>query len=109
MLILGVIGFLAFIKWELRTKSPVFNIRLFKNTIFTFSSMAALINYSATFAVTLLLSFYLQYVKGLEPQTAGIILVAQPILMAITAPIAGRMSDRFDAGLLPLWEWPQLL
>lgn len=100
MLSLGVIGFLAFIKWELRTKSPVFNIRLFKNTAFTFSSMAALINYSATFAVTLLLSFYLQYIKGLEPQTAGIILVAQPIIMAITAPIAGRMSDRFDARLI---------
>ena len=100
MLILGVIGFLAFIKWELRTKSPVFNVRLFKNTSFTFSSMAALINYSATFAVTLLLSYYLQYIKGFEPQTAGLILVAQPILMAITAPIAGRMSDRFDARLI---------
>jgi EmrB/QacA subfamily drug resistance transporter len=100
MLIFGIIGFLAFIRWELRTKSPVFNIRLFKNTAFTFSSVAALINYSATFAVTLLLSYYLQYIKGLEPQTAGIILVAQPIIMAITAPIAGRMSDRIDARII---------
>jgi EmrB/QacA subfamily drug resistance transporter len=100
MLILGIVGFVAFIRWELRVKSPVFNIRLFKNTAFTFSSMAALINYSATFAVTLLLSYYLQYIKGLEPQTAGLILVAQPIIMAITAPIAGRMSDRFDARLI---------
>jgi len=100
MLILGVTGFFAFIRWELRTKSPVFNIRLFKNTAFTFSSVAALINYSATFAVTLLLSYYLQYIKGLEPQTAGLILVAQPIVMAITAPIAGRMSDRIDARLI---------
>ncbi|MBI5458387.1 MFS transporter [Methanobacterium sp.] len=100
MLILGVVGFFAFIRWELRTKSPVFNVRLFKNTAFTFSSVAALINYSATFAVTLLLSYYLQYIKGLEPQTAGLILVAQPIVMAITAPIAGRMSDRIDARLI---------
>ncbi|NYB51133.1 MAG: MFS transporter [Methanobacteriaceae archaeon] len=100
MLILGIIGFLAFVKWELSTKSPVFNVRLFKNTAFTFSSMAALINYSATFAVTLLLSYYLQYIKGFEPQAAGMILVAQPIVMAIMAPIAGRMSDRFDARLI---------
>jgi len=100
MLILGIMGFLAFIRWELRAKSPVFNVRLFKNTAFTFSSVAALINYSATFAVTLLLSYYLQYIKGLEPQTAGLILVAQPIVMAITAPIAGRMSDRIDARLI---------
>ncbi|HHY08703.1 MAG TPA: MFS transporter [Corynebacteriales bacterium] len=100
MLIMGGIGFLAFIKWELRTKNPVFNIRLFKNTAFTFSSMAALINYSATFAVSLLLSYYLQYIKGFEPHAAGLILVFQPILMAITAPIAGRMSDRFDARII---------
>ena len=100
MLIVGVVGFFAFLRWELRTKSPVFNVRLFKNTAFTFSSLAALINYSATFAVTLLLSYYLQYIRGFEPQTAGIILVAQPILMAITAPLAGRMSDRVDARII---------
>lgn len=100
MLVLGVIGLLTFIKWELRTESPVFNIRLFKNTEFTFSSMAALINYSATFAVSLLLSYYLQYIKGFEPHAAGLILVFQPILMAVTAPLAGRMSDRFDARII---------
>lgn len=100
MLVLGVIGLLTFIKWELRTESPVFNIRLFKNTEFTFSSMAALINYSATFAVSLLLSYYLQYIKGFEPHAAGLILVFQPILMAVTAPMAGRMSDRFDARII---------
>lgn len=97
MLILGVLGLLAFILWETKIESPVFNVRLFKNVTFAFSSLAALINYSATFAVTLLLSFYLQYIKDLDPQVAGLILVAQPVVMAITAPIAGRMSDRFNA------------
>ncbi len=97
MLIIGVAGLLSFIRWETKTESPVFNVRLFKNVTFAFSSLAALINYSATFAVTLLLSFYLQYVKDLDPQMTGFILVAQPVMMAITAPIAGRMSDRFNA------------
>ena len=101
MLIFGLLVLFIFIRWELKTESPVLNVRLFsRNTTFTFSSLAALINYSATFAVTLLLSYYLQYIKGLEPQTAGFILVAQPIIMAITAPLAGRLSDRFDARLI---------
>ena len=101
MLIMGVIGFLAFIFWELRNESPVLNLRIFsRNTTFSFASLAALINYSATFAVTLLLSYYLQYIKGLDPQVAGFILVSQPIVMAITAPLAGRISDRFDARLI---------
>jgi MFS family permease len=101
MLIVGAIGFLAFIFWELRNRSPVFNVRIFsRNTTFSFASIAALINYSATFAVTLLLSYYLQYIKGFDPQGAGFILVAQPIVMAITAPLAGRISDRFDARII---------
>lgn len=101
ILILGIIGMVSFVRWELKTDSPVFNVRLFsQNTTFTYSSLAALINYSATFAVTLLLSYYLQYIKGLDPQSAGFILVAQPILMAIVAPLAGRMSDRYDARII---------
>jgi MFS family permease len=68
--------------------------------VFTFSSIAALINYSATFALTFLMSLYLQYVKGLNPQTAGLILVAQPVMMALFSPVAGRLSDRFEPRIL---------
>ena len=100
LLILGIIGILAFVLFELRVKNPVFEVRLFKNITFGFSSLAALINYSSTFAVVFLLSLYLQYIKGLDPQFAGIVLVAQPVIMAITSPIAGRLSDRFSPGLI---------
>ncbi|MGV8143326.1 MAG: MFS transporter [Methanothermobacter sp.] len=101
ILVLGVMGLLVFVRWELKVDSPVFNVRLFsQNTTFSFSSVAALINYMATFAVTLLLSYYLQYLRGMDAQSAGFILVAQPVLMAIVAPLAGRMSDRYDARII---------
>lgn len=100
LLILGIMGIIAFALFELRVKNPVFEVRLFKNITFGFSSLAALINYSSTFAVVFLLSLYLQYIKGLDPQFAGIILVAQPAVMAITAPVAGRLSDRFSPGII---------
>jgi len=100
LLILGIVGILAFALFELRVKNPVFEVRLFKNITFGFSSLAALINYSSTFAVVFLLSLYLQYIKGLDPQFAGIVLVAQPAVMAITAPVAGRLSDRFSPGAI---------
>ncbi|MEM2910825.1 MAG: MFS transporter, partial [Nitrososphaerota archaeon] len=82
--LIGVLGLMVFIVWESRTKSPVINISLFrKNLTFAFSNLAALINYSATFAVGYLLSLYLQNVKGLSPQDAGMILLTQPAVMAI--------------------------
>ncbi|MCZ3364979.1 MULTISPECIES: MFS transporter [Methanobacterium] len=100
LLISGIIGILAFAMFELRVKNPVFEVRLFKNITFGFSSAAALINYSATFAVTYLLSLYLQYIKGFDALSAGLILVAQPAVMAITAPVAGRLSDKFSPGAI---------
>ena len=97
LIIAGIICLGAFIWQELRVRFPVFEIKLFtENKLFTFSSLAALINYSATFAITFLISLYLQYIKGLSPQFAGTILIAQPILMAIFSPLAGRWSDRIE-------------
>jgi len=95
LLALGIIGFAGFVMLELRVESPLLNVRLFRNQTFAFSNLAALINYSANWTVGFLLSLYLQFIKGFDPQCAGLILVAQPIVMALFAPIAGRLSDRF--------------
>ncbi len=89
-----------FILVEAKVAHPVLNLALFlKNRTFAFSNLAALINYSATAASGFLLSLYLQYVKGLSPRAAGLVLVAQPIVMAAASPVTGRLSDRFE----PRW------
>ena len=96
-LAVGLAGLAAFIAWERRTEKPLLDISLFvENKVFAYSNAAALINYSATYAVTFLLSLYLQYVKQLDPQTAGLILVAQPIVMTLFSPLAGRLSDTIE-------------
>ncbi|MGQ9625907.1 MAG: MFS transporter [Anaerolineae bacterium] len=97
LILAGALGILSFIRWEIGAESPVLNVNLFKNNkVFTFSNLAALINYSATFAVGFLLSLYLQYIKVLSPRDAGLILVSQPIVMAVLSPFAGRLSDRIE-------------
>jgi predicted MFS family arabinose efflux permease len=97
IILIGVLGISAFVIWEIKAKSPILNISLFKNNmVFALSNLAALVNYSATFAVGFLLSLHLQYIKGLSPQDAGLILVSQPIIMAIFSPLAGRLSDKIE-------------
>ncbi len=97
LVVIGVAGMVFFVRWELRTESPLLDITLFRNnTAFAMSNLAALINYSATFAVTFLMSLYLQYIKGFTPQHAGLILVAQPVIMAVFSPSAGRLSDTIE-------------
>ena len=95
----GLVGIVVFVYFEKKQIYPVINIHLFQNNrVFAFSNYAALINYSATFAIGFLLSLYLQYIKGLDPQEAGQVLVIQPLLMAIFSPITGKLSDKIDAG-----------
>lgn len=97
LVLIGLIGIFVFIIWEKRIENPMMNINLFKNNLtFTFSNLAALINYSATFAISFLLSFYLQYIKRLDPQSAGLILLSQPITQAIFSPFAGKISDKIE-------------
>lgn len=100
-ILIGILGILTFFWWEKKVKSPVLNMELFKNnTVFAFSNLAAFISYSATFAVTFLLSLYLQYTKGLGPQNAGLILVAMPAVQAVFSPVTGWLSDRIQPRIL---------
>ncbi|NPV92984.1 MAG: MFS transporter [Firmicutes bacterium] len=100
----GIAALIGFIVYQYRSKNPILNIRLFKgNPAFTLSNLAALINYSATFAVTYLMSNHLQVVLGFDSPTAGLILLSQPIMMALLSPFAGRLSDRVEPRIVSSW------
>jgi EmrB/QacA subfamily drug resistance transporter len=97
----GAAGAAAFVARERRAETPVFDIRLLtRNRVYGFSNLAALIHYCATSALSFLVSLYLQYIKGLGPQSAGLVLVAQPIVMTAFSPLAGKLSDRKDPRVL---------
>jgi EmrB/QacA subfamily drug resistance transporter len=96
-LLLGV----AFYRVERRHPSPLLPVSLLaSNRVFASSNLAALINYSATYAVGFLLSLYLQYIRGYEPAAAGTLLLVQPVIQIFVAPVAGRLADRIRPGLI---------
>jgi len=87
--------FLAiFIIVETRSPSPMLDLNLFKNRVFSASTISAILNYIAVFSILLLLPFYLIQGREFSPSQAGLILSIQPIIMAIVAPISGGISDR---------------
>ena len=97
----GIIFLSGFVFFEKSRKFPLLNLALIsKNRVFAFSNLAALINYSATFAVGFLLSLYLQYIGGMSARDAGVVLVVQPLIMTIISPVAGRLSDRYEPRLV---------
>lgn len=99
--LVGIIGVLAFVITDMKATNPLLDMKLFfKNKIFAFSNLAALINYSTTTGAVFLLSLYLQYILGYTPQKAGLVLLPLPLIMVIISPIAGEISDRIDPRIL---------
>lgn len=90
----GLLLFVSFLRHERKTRNPILPVHIFvENRSFSLSNLAAMINYSATFAISFLLSIYLQSILGLTSREAGIMMLIQPLVMALLSPLAGKLSD----------------
>lgn len=95
--IFGLAMGMFFVCYEIRRKDPVMDVRLFRDNIgYSMSNVAALLNYAATAAIIYLISIYLQVILGYTSQTAGLIMIIQPAIMAILTPTMGRLSDKYS-------------
>lgn len=84
-----------FLLHESRSYHPMLPLFIFRNVTFSMSNLASFIQYSATYAVSFLLSLYLQVIMGLSPAVSGLVLLAQPIIMSALSPHAGTLADRY--------------
>ncbi len=101
LILIGMTLAVIFLLVENKISNPVFDIRLIlNNRVFAFSGIAALINYSATSAISFFISLYLQYLKGLDARSAGLIMISQPIAMTLLSPLAGKLSDKRNPGII---------
>jgi len=95
----GIVLIGTFFFYERIAAQPLLNIKLLTaNRVFAFSNLAAMIQYSATSATGFFMSLYLQYLKGLDARTAGLILMTQPVIMALLSTPSGKLSDRINPG-----------
>lgn len=103
LFVAGLIALCVFVFWESKAKHPILNVPLLKqNRTFSLSNLVLLANYASSFGVTFFFSLYLQQVKGVSPQYAGMILVIQPAIMAVLSPFAGVLADKVNPGKLTI-------
>jgi EmrB/QacA subfamily drug resistance transporter len=101
MMALGAFGFWMFFHHQHGRRDPLFDVSLFyTNRVFTLSCIASVIMYTATFANIVMISLYLQYLQGMTPRDAGLVLMAQPLVMAVLSPYAGKLSDRIEPRII---------
>ncbi len=89
----------GFIATEWRRGSPMLDLSLFRSRTFSAATVSALMNYICLFSILFVLPFLLIQGRGLNTQHAGLILSAQPLVMAVVAPLAGALSDRLGSRL----------
>ena len=97
----GAFGLWHFFRLAHHTRHPIFDVGLFfSNRVFTLSCLASFIIYTAVFANVVLVSLYLQYLQGISAGTAGMIMMVQPLTMAVFSPFAGRLSDHVEPKII---------
>ena len=101
LLLVGLVIAVVYVIHEARTEKPLIPVKIFtENKMFAFSSLAAMLNYSATFAIGFLLSLYLQMIMGFNSAAAGLILLVQSVIMSILSPVTGALSDRYGSAVM---------
>ncbi len=92
----AVVGLAAFFTyWELRARSPMLDVTLFRHPVFTIGVAASAISFMSISSVRFLMPFYLQTVLGYSPGAVGLVLVPAAFAMILMGPLGGRLSDRY--------------
>jgi EmrB/QacA subfamily drug resistance transporter len=92
--LLALVLLALFIQVERRSASPMLDLSLFRSRLFSASALSAFLNYLCVYSVVFVIPFLLIQGRGLNTQQAGVLLTAQPLVMAIVTPLSGTLSDR---------------
>jgi len=95
----GLVFLGLFVRIQMHQTFPLLNLKLFRSPIFTGSVLSALCNYIALFIQMILLPFYLMEALGTDAKQAGLVLTAQPFMMALVASPSGWLVKTTPACL----------
>lgn len=85
---------LTFYYIETKSPHPMLDFGLFQIKTFTAGNIMALAVYTTQTSVFFLLPFYMEKMLGFTPDHSGLLMTITPVVMAITAPLAGSLSDK---------------
>ncbi len=98
--VVAALGLCLFVRTELSNPHPLVDLRMFASAHLAVNVTSGAIVFVASSGLVLLLPFFLQDVQGRSPEEAGLLLVTAPLMMGLSAPLSGWLSDR--VGTRPL-------
>ncbi|WP_227461479.1 MFS transporter [Cupriavidus pauculus] len=94
------IAFALLLRRERGHPAPMLPVDLFRRPMFALSTVTAICSFAAQGLAFVSLPFYFEHVLGRNPVETGFLLTPWSAVVALMAPIAGRLSDRYPPGLL---------
>jgi len=91
---ISLASLIGFILIELRSTYPMIDLAMFRNRLFDVNLITGLLSFITIAGPLLLMPFYLENIMGYPPSMVGLFMTVTPILMGVTAPLAGSLSDR---------------
>jgi DHA2 family multidrug resistance protein len=98
--IITVIGFAAFLIWELTAKNPIVDLSLFKNRNFALGTLAFCLGYSVFFACNLLMPLWLQTQVGYTATWAGLVAAPTGVIAVLLTPMTAKLINKVDARII---------
>ncbi len=99
-LIVGVISLIVFTLIQIDSKTPFLELRVFKSSVFTVSTILTCIIYAAMMSATILLSIYIQSIRGYSAVNSGLIMLPGSLFLAVLSPVTGRILDKYGPRIL---------
>ncbi|KAB2332048.1 multidrug efflux MFS transporter [Bacillus mesophilum] len=99
---IGFISLIWFIQRQLRLEEPMLEFRVFKNPIFTITTILSVIVFTSMISAETLIPIYIQNVLNLSPLESGLILLPGAIVMGIMMPITGKIFDKYGVRYLAI-------
>ncbi len=93
-LVVGIIALLALVVVERRVSDPIIDLTLLRGRVFLSANASLILSFLALFAVSFMLPFYLEELRGFSTEQAGLLLTPLPLTIAVLAPFSGMLADR---------------
>src|SRR6202140_1547310 len=98
--ITAVIGFLAFLIWELTEQYPIVDLRVFRHRGFASCMLVLALAFGAFFGINVLTRQWLQYNMGHTTTWAGLVVAWGGLLSVVFSPVAAKLANRVDPRML---------
>ena len=96
----GIVTGWVFVKRQLTLRAPMLPVDLFRTPVFALSVATATCVHAAAMITLITLPFYFQYIFDMTPIRIGLLITPWPAVLVVIGPLAGRLADRYPAGLL---------